>query len=115
MKKLFSLAPMERRSPNRRVSTLARVLSSASKPRPETSARFNAKGAKVFAKVEGQRSRKQCSADFQVCCIAGFQTRSTHDDACAADLEIGDTAGLETCATATGRVVKRFAHATKNF
>ncbi len=37
------------------------------------------------------------SADFQVCCIAGFQTCST--DLCPADLEVGDTAGLETCAT----------------
>jgi hypothetical protein len=43
--------------------------------------------------------------DFQVCCIAGFQTReppaiftrSVFER--AADLEIGDTAGWETCAT----------------
>src|SRR6266508_1611045 len=39
------------------------------------------------------------SADFQVCCVAGFQTRRPPDLARAADLEIGDTAGLETCAT----------------
>jgi len=42
------------------------------------------------------------SADFQICCIAGFKTRATHDIASGADLEIGDTAGLETCATAAG-------------
>jgi hypothetical protein len=40
------------------------------------------------------------SADFQVCCIAGFQTRKPNARRPAADLEIGDTAGLETCATA---------------
>src|SRR5207247_2719441 len=31
--------------------------------------------------------------------IAGFQTRRWHDITRPADLEIGDTAGLETCAT----------------
>jgi hypothetical protein len=31
--------------------------------------------------------------------IAGFQTGPAHNVARAADLEIGDTAGLETCAT----------------
>ena len=39
------------------------------------------------------------SADFQVCCLAGFQTGPGQDVQRAADLEIGDTAGLETCAT----------------
>ena len=39
------------------------------------------------------------SADFQVCCIAGFQTRKRCDSKHLADLEVGDTAGLETCAT----------------
>jgi len=39
------------------------------------------------------------SADFQVCCIAGFQTRKRCDSQRLADLEVGDTAGLETCAT----------------
>jgi DNA polymerase-4 len=39
------------------------------------------------------------SADFQVCCIAGFQTRKLCDSQRLADLEVGDTAGLETCAT----------------
>jgi hypothetical protein len=34
----------------------------------------------------------------EACCIAGFQTRSAVAN--PADLEIGDTAGLETCATA---------------
>ena len=29
-----------------------------------------------------------CSADFQVCCIAGFQTRAPLDLPCHADLEI---------------------------
>src|SRR6266545_2817194 len=43
--------------------------------------------------------RVRRSADFQVCCIAGFQTRRLHDVERHADLEIGDTAGLETCAT----------------
>lgn len=38
--------------------------------------------------------------DFPVCCIAGFQTRRTRGRSKSADLEIGDTAGLETCATA---------------
>ena len=31
-------------------------------------------------------------ADFPVCCIAGFQTRDVCKVACAADLEVGDTA-----------------------
>ncbi len=39
------------------------------------------------------------SADFQVCCIAGFQTCRSHKVARSANLEIGDTAGLETRAT----------------
>jgi len=43
------------------------------------------------------------SVDFKVCCVAGFQTRGPCDIPSPADLEIGDTAGLETCAT-SGRV-----------
>ncbi len=39
------------------------------------------------------------SADFQVCCIADFQVRLPLALLSAADLEVGDTAGLETCAT----------------
>jgi hypothetical protein len=39
------------------------------------------------------------SADFQVCCIAGFQTRRAQERATACRLEVGDTAGLEACAT----------------
>ena len=42
---------------------------------------------------------RSCSADFQVCCIPGFQTRNAASLRRAADLEIGDTAGWETCAT----------------
>src|SRR3984885_1521154 len=37
------------------------------------------------------------SADFQVCCGAGFQTCWAQGS--GADLEVGDTEGLETCAT----------------
>jgi hypothetical protein len=37
------------------------------------------------------------SADFQVCRAAGFQTRWPYRR--GADLEVGGTAGLETCAT----------------
>ena len=44
-------------------------------------------------------SHRPCSADFQVCCIAGFQTCKLCDFQRLADLEVGDTAGLETCAT----------------
>jgi hypothetical protein len=46
-----------------------------------------------------------CSADLRVCCIAGFQTGAVQERPGRsnlrrpADLEIGDTAGLETCAT----------------
>ena len=46
-----------------------------------------------------RRSRNQSSADFQVCCVADFQIRSPSALYRAADLEVGDTAGLETCAT----------------
>ena len=45
------------------------------------------------------RRRKESSADFQVCCVAGFQTRKPYGVVRPADFEIGDTAGLETCAT----------------
>jgi len=70
-------------------------------------------------------SRSTGRADFPVCRIAGFPTRSAHDVVPAADLEIGDTwpvewkrecvpcglvskystgrAGLETCARVPGR------------
>ena len=47
------------------------------------------------------------SADFQVGCIADFQIRERGivqvglDYWCVADLEIGDTAALESCATRT--------------
>jgi len=52
-----------------------------------------------------KEGRQPCGADFQVCCIAGFQTRVPSASPMGsifsrpADLEIGDTAGLETCAT----------------
>jgi branched-chain amino acid aminotransferase len=44
-------------------------------------------------------SRNQSSADFPVCCIAGFPTREPREVTRPADWEIGDTAGLETYAT----------------
>jgi hypothetical protein len=47
----------------------------------------------------GFRSSDNCSADFQVCCVAGFKTRRCFTLRGSADLEVGDTAGLETCAT----------------
>jgi hypothetical protein len=48
----------------------------------------------------GNAARRFRSADFQVGCVAGFQIRAAGESGHAADLEIGDTAGLETCATA---------------
>jgi hypothetical protein len=42
------------------------------------------------------------SADFQVGRVVSFQTGRLLDAVRPADLEIGDTAGLETCATAPG-------------
>ena len=60
------------------------------------------------------------SADFQVCCIAGFQTRRPSGRptrkvvstllplSSPADLEVGDTAGLETCATPADASCFRF-------
>ena len=47
----------------------------------------------------GPEPKPSRSADFQVCRIAGFQTCGSLDYGHHADLEIGDTAGLETCAT----------------
>src|SRR2546426_12333666 len=47
------------------------------------------------------RSRNQSSADFQVCRVTDFQIRRPSEFPRAADLEVGDTAGLETCATAS--------------
>jgi predicted Zn-dependent peptidase len=46
--------------------------------------------------------RRLRSADFQVCHIAGCQTCGSFNHEQAADLEVGDTAGLETCATPRG-------------
>ena len=46
-----------------------------------------------------QLRRNQSSADFQVCCVADFQIRGPSELDRVADLEVGDTAGLETCAT----------------
>jgi hypothetical protein len=46
-----------------------------------------------------RRCRNQSSADFQVCCVADFPIRRTSGLHRAADWEVGDTAGLETCAT----------------
>src|ERR1051326_7325995 len=43
--------------------------------------------------------RFKCSPDFRVCGVAGFQTRGSLEHRRPADLEIDDTAGLETCAT----------------
>jgi hypothetical protein len=53
----------------------------------------------VFSGRNGPLRGRACSADFQVCCIAGFQARWQSGKSSSADLEIGDTAGLETCAT----------------
>jgi hypothetical protein len=50
-----------------------------------------------------RRSRNLSSADFQVCCFADFQIRRPSELHRAADLEVGDTAGLETCATTFAR------------
>jgi len=59
-------------------------------------------------KGTAQRSRNPSSANFQVCCVAGFQTRCWGNVWCAADLEVGDTTGLETCATkADGRCLEK--------
>ena len=66
----------------------------------------NPAGPQVFNKFQrkgiARRSCNPSSADFQVCCVAGFQTRRLHDCGRSADLEVGDTAGLETCATKAG-------------
>ena len=47
--------------------------------------------------------------------IAGFQTRRWHDITRPADLEIGDTAGLETCATTRSCAAGKFAQENKTF
>ena len=47
--------------------------------------------------------------------IAGFQTRRWHDITRPADLEIGDTAGLETCATTTSCLALKICAACENF
>ena len=47
-------------------------------------------------------TRRGCSrsnADSKGCCVAGFQIRMVCHDYRRADLEVGDTAGSETCAT----------------
>jgi hypothetical protein len=62
-----------------------------------------------------RHSRNQRSADFQVCCIAGFQTRRPHDLTRPAFWEIGDTAGLETRATVTARDAQQICATGSNF
>ena len=52
-------------------------------------------------------ARVWCGADFQICSVAGFLTRDAHDFGRLADLEIGDSAGLETCATRRWQVCRR--------
>ena len=66
-----------------------------------------------ISKKTAQRSRNLSSADFQVCCVAGFQTRQAQQR--PADWEIGDTAGLETCATVRRCLAAKFAAACENF
>jgi hypothetical protein len=66
-------------------------------------------------KNSARLSRNASSADFQICRIAGFQTRGSHDAGRPADLEIGGTAGLETCATPMGRRARKFAQENKFF
>ena len=46
--------------------------------------------------------RPRCRADFRVCCITGVKTRENPGISTPADLELGDTAGLETRATVRG-------------
>src|SRR5271168_4990349 len=55
-------------------------------------------------KLRGKGAAQQRSAGLRACCIAGFQTGPAQNVARAADLEIGDTAGLETCATILRRL-----------
>jgi hypothetical protein len=59
--------------------------------------------------ILARRSRNPSSADFEVCCVVGFQTRRLHDCGRPADLEVGDQprklsgyTDLETCATKAG-------------
>jgi hypothetical protein len=49
-----------------------------------------------------RRESSEYGADFQVCCISGFQTRGLHQTRHSADREVGDTTGLETCAAGCG-------------
>jgi len=44
--------------------------------------------------LRARRSRSQSSADFQVCCVAAFQSCLAYNLTRHADLEIGDTAGF---------------------
>ncbi|HEY9173096.1 MAG TPA: hypothetical protein VI136_12485 [Verrucomicrobiae bacterium] len=63
---------------------------------------LNQRGESEFfnPQISQAMRRANCSADFRVCCIAGFQTCVLPEQPRAADLEIGDTAGWETGATA---------------
>jgi hypothetical protein len=60
---------------------------------------FNLELRRLRRARKGSSPHRYRSADFQVCCIAGFQTRWPSGSRGPADLEVGDTAGLETCAT----------------
>jgi hypothetical protein len=53
----------------------------------------------ILRTVQLEQCHFQGSADFPVCWIASFPTRRPNDRQRYADLEIGDTAGRETCAT----------------
>jgi hypothetical protein len=57
-------------------------------------------GRRAVAQTSPATGRIRCGE--QVCRVAGFQTSGPLDFAHRADLEIGDTAGLENCATILG-------------
>ena len=80
---------------NRR--TIFLLLGGEGRDEGERSNHFQREGAKTRKRREKPRRRR--SADFQVCCIADFQIRRRNNIGRPADLEVGDTAGLETGAT----------------
>ncbi|SRR6266480_829703 len=72
--------------------------------------------AKPQPKPDGGQKRNSFGCGLAALrCIAGFQTRQPHAVARTADLEIGDTAGLETCATTRGCLAAKFAQPAKIF
>jgi hypothetical protein len=97
---MFPTGPLSRLSPKHRLPAIFQLPSATVVHRRAAPLRSSVWTSTARTGAELEQFHFQGSADFSVCCIAGFQTRRPNDRQPYADLEIGDAAGLETCVTA---------------